>query len=71
MEDIYSKYSFLKDLEKQNPNLHKYTSLGEHDELIVQLEKIDGIWKDVTERELAKLELAKAQSDYNKMFGGK
>ena len=67
MDNIYKKYPFIKILEKNNPNFHKYRDLDEYGNLLLQLEKQDGIWKDVTAIELAKIELAKANDELKKL----
>ena len=67
MNEIYKKYPFIKVLEKNNPNFNKYRDLDERGDLLLQLEKHNGIWLDVTARELAKLELEKAKQELNKL----
>lgn len=67
MKDIYKKYPFIKTLEKNVPNITKYRDLDEYGNLLVQLEKQDGIWKDVTAIELAKIELEKANAECDKL----
>ena len=50
----------IKELDKLIPGATKYTSLKQDGCLALQLEKVNGVWVDVTERELAKQELEKA-----------
>lgn len=58
----------IKELTKLTPNLQKYTELDEEGKLIRQYEKINEIWRDVTEREKAKLELERAKQDLQKLY---
>lgn len=67
MDEIYKKYPFIEVLERNNPNFNKYRDLDEFGNLLLQLEKINGVWKDVTARELAKIELAKANEELKKL----
>ena len=67
MKDIYKKYPFIEQLERYNSNFNKYRDLDEYGNLLLQLEKQNGIWKDVTAIELAKIELEKANRELNKL----
>lgn len=67
MNNIYEKYPFIEVLEKNNPNFNKYRDLDEFGNLLLQLEKHNGVWKDVTAKELAKIELEKANKELNKL----
>jgi hypothetical protein len=67
MNEIYNKYPFIQILEKNNPNLNKYRDLDEYGNLLLQLEKQDGVWKDVTSIELAKIELEKSKKELRKL----
>ena len=58
----------IKELEQLIPGATKYTSLNEDGSLILQLEKINGVWVDVTERELAKQELEKAKLELQNTY---
>ena len=67
MDEIYKKYPFIQILEKNNPNFNKYRDLDEYGNLLLQLEKQNGIWKDVTQLELAKIELEKSKIELRKL----
>lgn len=67
MDEIYKKYPFIQTLEKNNPNFNKYRDLDEYGNLLLQLEKQNGIWKDVTQLELAKIELEKSKIELRKL----
>jgi len=58
----------VKELERNIPNVSKYTSLNQDGSLKLQLEKINGVWVDVTERELAKQELEKARLELQNAY---
>ena len=58
----------IKELEQLTPGATKYVSLNEDGSLRLQLEKINGVWVDVTERELAKQELEKAKLELQNTY---
>ena len=58
----------IKELSKLTPNLQKYVDLNEDGTLIRQYEKVNGVWLDVTQRELAKLEIEKAKTELQKLY---
>ena len=58
----------IKELDELIPGATKYVSLNEDGSLRLQLEKINGVWVDVTERELAKQELEKAKLELQNTY---
>ena len=58
----------VKELGKLIPGATKYTSLKQDGSLALQLEKVNGVWIDVTERELAKQELEKAKLELQNTY---
>lgn len=58
----------IKELDELIPGATKYVSLNEDGSLKLQLEKINGVWVDVTERELAKQELEKAKLELQNTY---
>ena len=58
----------IKELDKLIPGATKYTSLKQDGSLALQLEKVNGVWIDVTERELAKQELEKAKLELQNTY---
>ena len=58
----------INELSKLTPNLRKYVDLKEDGTLIRQYEKVNGVWLDVTQRELAKLEIEKAKTELQKLY---
>lgn len=58
----------IKELDKLIPGATKYTSLKQDGSLELQLEKVNGVWVDVTERELAKQELEKAKLELQNTY---
>ena len=58
----------INELSKLTPNLQKYVDLKEDGTLIRQYEKVNGVWLDVTQRELAKLEIEKAKTELQKLY---
>ena len=58
----------VKELDKLIPGATKYTSLKQDGSLALQLEKVNGVWVDVTGRELAKQELEKAKLELQNTY---
>lgn len=66
-KEFYEKYPFIKDLEKELPNFCKYKSYNDKEELLLSFIKDNGVWKDITKIELAKIELEKTKIELSKL----
>lgn len=66
--EFYKQNPFINKLEQQIPNFCKYRSYDSKNNLLKYLVKENGIWKDITEIELAKIQLDKIKQELGVMI---
>lgn len=62
----YPNEDIIKELLTYSPNMKVYKHFGEDGNLLAQYELREDTWYDVTDRELAKIELEKAKMEAEK-----